>query len=250
MNGKKDRVYDSNYSAGQIFMIFLKNIQGAFSAGVWSIVAPAISQTLFMTLFTTILTGIFGLVLGIALILTDKDGLHPMLIFNTVAGGIINAFRSMPSVIIIILTLPLSRLVIGVSYGPKACIVALSVTCIPMFARLVENSILEVPKGKFEAALAMGAKKRDIVFKVMLPEALPNLIRNFTVAVIAIISTTALAGSFGAGGLGDVAVRYGYNRFRGDMLLASVLVLVVMVSLIQIAGGGLARYVLKKRFLI
>jgi D-methionine transport system permease protein len=196
------------------FSKLLANIQGAFSAATWGIVTPAISQTLFMVALTTLLTGIFGLILGIALVLTDKDGLYPLRTFNAVAGGIINALRSMPSVIIIILTLPVSRLIIGISYGPRACIIALAVTCIPMFARLVENSILEVSKGKIEAAKSMGAGNGDIVFKVMLPEALPALARNFTIAIIAIISTTALAGSFGAGGLGDVAVRFGYNRFR------------------------------------
>jgi D-methionine transport system permease protein len=228
----------------------LHTVRSAFSRDVWVIVGPAIGQTLYMTALTTLLTGVFGVILGIALVLTDKDGLCPIPAFNAVAGGLVNAFRSMPSVIIIILTLPLSRLIIGISYGPKACIIALAVTCIPMFARLVENSILEVPKGKIEAAAAMGAKKRDIVFKVMLPEALPNLTRNFTVAIIAVISTTALAGSFGAGGLGDVAVRYGYNRFRVDMLIASVLVLIVLVNGIQLLGGGAARYILKKRHLI
>jgi D-methionine transport system permease protein len=225
-------------------------IQSAFSAATWSLVWPSIGQTLYMTGLTTVLTGIFGLILGIALLVTDRDGLCPMPVFNTVAGGIVNALRSMPSVIIIILTLPLSRLIIGVSYGPKACIIALAFTCMPMFARLVESSILEVPKGKAEAAAAMGAKKRDIVFKVLLPEALPNLVRSFTIAVIAIISTTALAGSFGAGGLGDVAVRYGYNRFRGDVLIAAVLVLIVIVNLVQFAGAGISRAILKRRHLL
>jgi D-methionine transport system permease protein len=232
------------------FSKLLANIRGAFSAATWGIVTPAISQTLYMVLLTTALTGLFGLVLGVALVLTDKDGLRPIPAFNSAMGGIINALRSMPSVIIIILTLPLSRLVIGISYGPRACIIALAVTCIPMFARLVENSILEVSKGKFEAAKAMGAKNREIVFKVMLPEALPALVRNFTIAVIAIISTTALAGSFGAGGLGDVAVRFGYNRFKGDILIASVLVLIVLVNLVQLLGGGIAKHILKKRHLV
>jgi D-methionine transport system permease protein len=235
---------------GTGFTQFAETLRSAFSGDVWSIVAPAITQTLYMTSLTTVLTGIIGVVLGIVLVLTDKDGLHPMKGFNAVLGGIINILRSMPSMIIIILTLPLSRLIIGISYGPKACIIALAATCIPMFARLVENSILEIPKGKFEAALAMGAKTRDIVFKVMLPEALPNLVRNFTVAIIAVISTTALAGSFGAGGLGDVAVRYGYMRFRVDMLIASVVVLIIFVDIVQILGGGFAKYILKKRHLI
>jgi D-methionine transport system permease protein len=230
--------------------VVINNLQGAFGFAVWSIVGPSIFQTLYMTVLTTLLTGFFGLVLGVALILTDRDGLHPLPLFNNLLGGVINALRSMPSVIIIILTLPLSRLIIGISYGPSACIFALAFTCIPMYARLVENSILEVPKGKFEAAKAMGSRTMTIVFKVMLPEALPALVRSFTVAVIAVISTTALAGSFGAGGLGDVAVRYGYQRFRVDMLIASVASLVVLVTAIQITGNSIAKNILKRRHLI
>jgi D-methionine transport system permease protein len=203
-----------------------------------------------MTVFTTLLTGIFGLILGVLLVISDKDGISPMPTFNFITGAVINALRSMPSVIIIILTLPLSRIIIGVSYGPSACIVALAVTCIPMFSRLVESGIMEVSKGKIEAAKAFGAKNRHIVFKVMLPEALPSLWRNYTVSIIAIISTTALAGSFGAGGLGDVAVRYGYQRFRVDMLIASVLVMIVLVCAVQVAGGTISRQILKKRHLL
>ncbi|MDR2149407.1 MAG: ABC transporter permease [Spirochaetaceae bacterium] len=228
----------------------LITLKSAFSAGTWGIVAPSISQTLYMVLLTTVLTGLCGLMLGIALILTDKDGLYPLPVFNAVLGGLINILRSMPSMIIIILTLPLSRLIIGISYGPKACIIALAVSCIPLFARLVESSIVEVAQGKVEAAKAMGARNRDIIFKIMLPEALPSLVRNFTIAIIAIISTTALAGSFGAGGLGDVAVRFGYNRFRADILIAAVLVLIVLVNAVQFVGEGIAKYILKKRHLL
>jgi D-methionine transport system permease protein len=231
-------------------MSFLAALQKVFDREVWSIVRPAIFQTLYMTMVTTVLTGIFGLILGIVLITTDKDGISPHPGFNSVLGGIINALRSMPSMILIILTLPLSRFVVGKSYGPSACIIALAVTCIPMFARLVENSILEVSIGKIEAAKAFGAKKRDIVWKVMLPEALPALVRNYIVSIIAIISTTALAGSFGAGGLGDVAVRYGYSRFRVDMLIASVAVLIIFVCFVQISGGAVSKRILKRRHLV
>lgn len=228
----------------------LETIKSAFSPETWAIVTPAIWQTLYMTIFTTILTGIFGLLIGVVLVVTQKDGLHPKPKFNSVLGAIVNALRSLPSVIIIILTLPLSRLIIGISYGPKACIIALAVTCIPMFARLVENSILEVSKGKIEAAKSMGTKNRTIILRVLLPESLPNLIRSFTIATIAVISTTAIAGSFGAGGLGDVAIRYGYARFRGDILLASVLVLIILVELVQFSGDRISKHILKKRHLI
>lgn len=228
----------------------LQTLRSAFGTEVWSIVGPSILQTLYMTALSTALTGVFGLALGVILVLTDRDGIHPLPVFNTILGAVINALRSMPSVIIIILTLPLSRLIIGVSYGPTACIFALAFTCIPMYARLVENAILEVPQGKIEAAKAMGSRTGEIVFKVMLPEALPALVRSFTVAIIAVISVTALAGSFGAGGLGDVAVRYGYQRFRVDMLIASVAALIALVTAVQIAGGGAAKAILKRRHLM
>ncbi|MDR2709514.1 MAG: ABC transporter permease [Elusimicrobiota bacterium] len=228
----------------------METIIKAFSKPVWEIVGPSIWDTLFMTITSTILTVVFGLIFGIILATTDKGGLRSLPIFNGIFGAVINAVLSLPAMIVIILTLPLSKLIVGVTYGPKACIIALSVACIPMFARLVENSILEVPKGKIEAIKVMGANNIDIIFKVMLPEALPNLIRNFSVITITLISVTAIAGSFGAGGLGDIAVRYGYNRFRTDVLIAAVGTLLVMVEFIQISGALLAKFIMKKRHLI
>ena len=231
-------------------LTWLETIESAFGAKTWAIIVPAIYDTLYMALFTTILTVFFGLILGIALVTTNKDGIYPSPRFNVIAGSVVNGFRSLSSMIVIILTLPLSRLILGKSYGPEACIIALAVTCIPMFGRLVESSILEVSKGKIEAARSMGAKNRDIVLKVLLPEALPSLIRSFTISVIAIISTTALAGTLGAGGLGDVAVRFGYSRFKTDILLAAVLVMDVIVQAVQFAGNTLSKLILKKRHLI
>lgn len=229
---------------------FLAMLKSAFSPATWTIISPAIRDTLYMTLMTTVLTLVIGVALGIVLVVTDKDGVHPLPLFNNVLGSIINVLRSLPSMILIILTLPLSRIIIGRSYGPQACIIALVASCVPMFARLVESSILEVEKGKLEAAKSMGTKNFHIVTKVLLPEALPSLIRNFTIAVIAIISMTALAGSFGAGGLGDVAVRFGYERFKTDILIAAVLVLIVIVEIIQLLGEQLAKYITRKRFLL
>jgi D-methionine transport system permease protein len=228
----------------------METLLSAFTQEIWEIIAPAIIDTLYMTSTSLIITAFFGLMLGILLVLTDKDGLRPMPIFNTIFGGIINAVLSLPAMIVIILTLPISKFIIGISYGPKACIIALSVTCMPMFARLVETSLLEVSKGKIEAVKSMGARTRDIIFKVLIPEAMPSLIRNFSVITITLISVTAIAGSFGAGGLGDIAVRYGYNRFRSDVLIAAVGVLLVIVEFVQITGAFLAKQILKKRHLI
>lgn len=229
---------------------FMEVIKSAFGREVWAIIAPAIKDTLYMTLVTTIFTLILGIILGVVLVLTHKQGIHPMPVFNRVLGAIVNVLRSLPSMILIILTLPMSRLVIGRAYGPEACIFALVASCVPMFGRLVENSILEVSKGKIEAAKAMGTPNHKIVLKVLIPEALPSLIRVFTVSVIAVIATTALAGTFGAGGLGDVAVRFGYSRFKTDILIAAVLVLIILVQMVQFIGDAVSRHILKKRFLV
>lgn len=235
-----------NMNNSDLFQI----IASAFSAKTWAIIIPAIWQTLYMVSLTTILTLLFGLFLGVVLVVTDKDGVHPIPHLNKILGTIVNMFRSLPSMVLIILTLPLSRLILGISYGPKACILALVVSAVPMFGRLVESSILGVSKGKIEAAKALGTSNRRIVLKVLIPEALPTLIRSFTIAIIAIISITALAGSFGAGGIGDVAVRFGYQRFKTDILIAAVLVLIVLVQIIQLAGDLSAKYISKRRHLI
>ncbi len=228
----------------------LEVLKSAFGKDVWEIVAPAIKDTIYMTVLTTVFTLILGVILGIVLVITDKQGIHPLPVFSKVLGAIVNVLRSLPSMILIILTLPLSRLFIGRAYGPEACILALVASCVPMFGRLVESSILEVAKGKIEAAKSMGTPNHYIITKVLIPEALPSLIRAFTVAIIAIIATTALAGSFGAGGLGDVAVRFGYSRFKTDILIAAVLVLIVLVQLVQFLGDALSKHIIKKRFLI
>jgi D-methionine transport system permease protein len=221
-----------------------------FSKNVWAIIIPASLQTIYMTVISTILTIFFGLIFGITMFVTNKNGLHPCVIFNRIFGAAINAILSLPSMIVIILVLPISKFIVGVSYGPKACIIALTIVCTPIFSRLVENSIAEVSKGKIEAAKAMGASNINIIFKVLLPESLPTLIRNFVVLTITLISTTAIAGSLGAGGLGEVAVRFGYNRFRTDILISVILVLLVLVECLQLLGALISKRILKKRHLI
>lgn len=225
-------------------------IKSAFSAEVWTIVWPALVDTLYMVSITIVVTLIFGLILGVILVVTRKDGLHPLPIFNKFLGIIINIFRSLPSMILIVLVLPLARLIVGKGYGPDACIIGLIIVCVPMFSRLVESSLLEIPKGKIEAAKAMGTTNVKIVTKVIIPETLPSLIRGFTIVIIAILSTTALAGSFGAGGIGDICIRYGYERFMTDILLATVLVLIVFVQIVQFVGEGFSKLLLKKWHLV
>jgi D-methionine transport system permease protein len=226
---------------------FLEQI---FSAEGWRYVCPAIWQSIYMTAISTTITICFGLLFGILLYITDKDGLHSLPVFNKVFGAIINSVLSLPSMIVILLFLPLSKMIVGVSYGPKAFIVSLSIVCIPIFSRMVENSVLEVAKGKIEAAKSMGASNLDIIFKVMIPESLPTLIRNFVVLTITLISITAIAGSFGAGGLGELAVRFGYHRYRSDILAAVIIVLLVIVECLQLFGAFISKKILKKRHLV
>ena len=152
--------------------------------------------------------------------------------------------------IMIILMIPVARLIFGKAYGTNACIIAIAASCIPMYARIVESSLLEIEKGKIEAAQAIGSNNLSIVFKILLPETLPSLIRGFTVSVISVLSMTALAGMFGAGGIGDIAVRYGYQRFQHDRLFACVYILIILVQLIQGIGNLVSKQILKTRNLI
>ncbi len=229
---------------------FWEVLQSAFTKPVWETLWPAIGDTLYMVAISTLFTLIIGIVLGLILVLTSPEGLRPVIWLNKGLGIGINCLRSLPQMIVIILMLPIARILVGKAYGANACIIALVASCVPMFARLVESSLLEVAKGKIEAAKAMGAGNSQILLTVMLPEAFPSLIRAFTVAIIAVISMTALAGSFGAGGIGDIAVRFGFNRFQHDVLLATVFVLIVMVQFIQGVGDFTSKLFLKKWHLI
>jgi D-methionine transport system permease protein len=222
----------------------------SFAPGVWKVILPATLDTLYMMVIASVITLVFGLLLGIVLTLTDKDGLCPVQPFNAGLGWIINCLRSLPQIIMIILMIPVARVVFGKSYGINSCIIALAASCIPMYARIVQSSLLEISKGKIEAAKSMGSNTFQIVVWVLLPETLPSLIRGFTVAVIAIISMTALAGNFGAGGIGDIAVRFGFQRFQHEVLFACVYILIIIVQIIQFTGDMMSKLILKKRHLV
>jgi D-methionine transport system permease protein len=222
----------------------------SFSPRVWKEILPATLDTLYMTLIASMITLAFGLLLGIIMTITARDGLCPVRPFNTGMGWLINCMRSLPQMIMIILMIPVARMVFGKSYGINSCIIALSASCIPMYARIVQSSLLEIDKGKIEAAKSMGSNNLQTVVWVLLPETLPSLIRGFTVAVIAIISMTALAGNFGAGGIGDIAVRFGFQRFQHEVLFACVYVLIIIVQIIQFLGDFTSKLILKKRHLI
>ena len=222
----------------------------SLSPEIWKELWGPIGETLYMTVISSLIMLVFGVIIGILLDITNPNGLIPLKISYALSGWMINCLRSLPQMIMIILMIPVARLIFGKSYGTNACIIAIAASCIPMYARIVESSLLEIDKGKVEAAQAMGSRNISIIFKVLLPETLPSLIRGFTVSVITVLSMTALAGMFGAGGIGDIAVRYGYQRFQHDRLFACVYILIVLVQLIQGIGNMVSKKILKTRNLV
>ena len=225
-------------------------IKGSFAPEVWERILPAILETLYMTAVASVITLVLGFALGALMTITNPDGLVPLKAFYVVTGWLVNVLRSLPQMVMIILMIPVARLFFGRSYGTNPCMIAIAACLIPMYARIVESSILEIDKGKIEAAKSMGSTNAQIVFRVLLPETLPSLIRGLAVAIIAVLSMTALAGMFGAGGVGDIAVRFGYQRFQHDALFAAVYVLIVMVQIIQFTGDFVSKWILRKRNLI
>ena len=225
-------------------------IKASFSAKVWSGLIGAIGDTLYMTIVSSLIMLVFGLVGGIVLTIMCPDGLFPARGAYTVLGGLINILRSLPQMMMIIIMIPVARAIFGKSYGTNACIIAIAASCIPMYARIVESSLLEIGKGKIEAARSLGSTNFQIITRILLPETLPSLLRGFTVAVIGVISMTALAGMFGAGGIGDIAVRFGYQRFQHEVLFACIYILVLLVQGTQWAGSFISNRILKKRCLL
>ncbi|MDO5574638.1 MAG: methionine ABC transporter permease [bacterium] len=229
---------------------FWEVFKHTFSAEVWDKVLPSIGETLYMVVVSAVFVLIFGVILGLILVMSGKEGLLPCRWLHAILGAFVNCFRSLPQVIIIIVMLPVARAIIGKSYGQNACILSLVASSVPFFARLVESSLLEIEKGKIEAAKAMGTGDFRILFSVMLRESFPSLVRAYTNAIVIIISMTALAGSFGAGGIGFVAVTFGFTRYQHDLLFATIIVLVIIVQAVQFTGDSISKMILKKRHLI
>ncbi|WP_067965576.1 methionine ABC transporter permease [Nocardiopsis trehalosi] len=198
-------------------------------------------DTLYMVLWATVVTLLAGLPLGVLLVTTDRGGLTPAPAVRAVLGAIVNVGRSLPFIVLMVAVLSLTRLLTGTTLGPTAAIVPLSIGAIPFFARLVETSLREVDRGVIEAAHAMGARKITIVGRVLLPEALPGLIAGLVMTVVALISYSAMAGAIGGGGLGDIAIRQGYQRFDEYYLWATVILLVLIVQAAQSLGDLLIR---------
>jgi len=218
------------------------------SSDLVNLLLTGTKETLYMVFLSSIIAFLLGVPIGVVLVVTDKGGIFPLFKVNKIVGLIINVIRSMPEMILIIILLPLSKLIVGTTLGANAAIVSISIGSAPFIARIIENSLKEVEFGKIEAAEAMGAKPLEIIKKVLLPEALPSIIRGITIAIIGIIGFTAIAGAIGAGGLGSLAIRFGYQRFRTDVLIGTVVILIIIVQLIQVIGEIIAKLINRKRF--
>jgi D-methionine transport system permease protein len=214
---------------------------------ILGLLAMPILETIFMVAASTVAAVILGGPLGLVLYLIAPGGLAERPALRRVLDRVVNALRSFPFVILMILLFPLSRLVIGTSIGTAAAIVPLSIAAAPFVARVVESSLAEVDRGVVDAAIASGATRSRIAFSVLLPEALPSLVSGLTLTIINLVGYSAMAGAIGGGGLGDLALRYGYQRFRIDVMIAAVLAILVLVEGVQAAGTKIARGIMSMR---
>lgn len=202
----------------------------------------SLGQTLVMTFVSGVISFVLGLPLGLVLVGTAPGGLWESRWVNKVLGAVVNAFRSLPFIILLVALIPLTRLIVGTSIGTMAAIVPLSISAIPYFARVAEAALREVDRGLIDAVKAMGGSRWTIVREVLVPEALPSLTAGFTVTLVLLIGASAMAGAVGAGGLGDLAIRFGYQRFQTEVMIAVIVVLIALVSLVQAIGDRVARF--------
>ena len=203
--------------------------------------ANALWETLYMVAVSTVVSYAIGLPLGLLLVVSDKNGIRPIPVLNAVLGVIVNILRSIPFLILGVMISPLTRAITGSSIGTAAMVVPLTVAAAPYVARMVESSIKEVPFGVIEAAQSMGASPWQIVWKVLVPEAKPSLMVGAAISVVTILGYSAMSGFIGGGGLGTVAVNYGYNRYNFEIMLIAVVIIVVVVQLFQEIGLRLAK---------
>lgn len=196
-------------------------------------------ETLLMVTISTLAGIIFGLPLGVFLFITDKNGLYRNKWLNLIVGFIVNAVRSIPYIILVVAIIPFTRLIAGSSIGTLAASVPLSIAAIMIYCRMVEEAVRQTPRGLIEAAQSMGASKRQIITKILIPESLPQLISNLTLVIISLIGFSAMAGAVGGGGLGDVGIRYGYQRYNLLVITQVVVILIIFVQVIQTLGDWL-----------
>lgn len=218
-----------------------------WTSATTDMIITGIGQTLYMTILSTVVGYVFGLPLGVMLAVFDKDGLRPNKAVYKVLDVISNIIRSIPFLILLILIIPLTRLIVGQSYGSSATVVPLVVAAIPFIGRMVESSIKEVDAGVVEAARSMGASDLRIIVKVLLLESRTSLITGATIAIGTILGYSAMAGSVGGGGLGDIAIRYGYYRYESQIMIVTVILLVVLVQVFQSIGMIIASKLNKRR---
>ena len=220
---------------------------------MWSLIADNLSmlmegagETLYMTFVSALFAYVLGLPLGVALIITDQNGLRPMKPLNAVLGWIVNIGRSIPFVILMLAIAPFTRLIVGKAFGTTATIVPLVIAAAPFVARMVEQSLSEIDHGVVEAARTMGASTFQIVWKVLLPESVPSLIRGVAVTVITLVGYSAMAGALGGGGLGDIAVRYGMHRYQYDVMMLTLVLIIIIVQVIQVFFDIVAKRIDKR----
>lgn len=206
-----------------------------------SLLFDASLATIYMVIASSLIATLVGLPLGIVLYVTRKGNILPHATLNHVLEGIVNVTRSIPFIILMIAVIPFTRALTGTSIGTNAAIVPLSLAAMPFIARVVENALLEVNKGLIEAATAMGATTMQIIRKVLIPEALPGIINGLTLTIVSLIGYSAMAGAVGGGGLGDLAIRYGYHRFDVSMMVITIVIMIVFVQVIQFVGDKLAK---------
>ncbi|AOR22324.1 methionine ABC transporter permease [Clostridium taeniosporum] len=201
------------------------------------IIIIALNQTLIMVLASTIFSVILGFIPAMILTITSDDGLKPNKFIYSILDFIVNTLRSFPFVILMVIIMPLTKLLVGKSTGTLAAIVPLTIAAAPFVSRIIESALREVDKGVIEAAKSFGASNFQIIFKVMLKEAIPSIVSGITLVLISIVGYSAMAGTLGAGGLGDVAIRYGYQRFETDFMILTCIILIILVQLLQFLGN-------------
>ena len=210
------------------------------SAEMMPLLSKALGETIYMVIVSMAISTAIGVPLGVLLHVTARGGILDAPTVNRFVGGIVNAVRSIPFIILMVAIIPLTRLIVGSAIGTTAAMVPLVIASVPFIGRQVETSLREVPHGLVEAALAMGATPMQIITRVLLPESMPGIVSQLTTVIIALVGESAMAGAIGGGGLGDLAIRYGYQRFRPDIMIATVVILIVLVQLVQFAGNALA----------
>lgn len=216
------------------------------SSDMIPLLSKALGETIYMVAVSMTIASVLGIPLGVLLHTTSRGQILESPAFNRIIGAIVNAIRSIPFIILMVAIIPLTRILVGSAIGTTAAMVPLVIASVPFIGRQVETSLKEVPYGLVEAALAMGATPCQIIWHVLLPEAMSSIAAQLTTVIISLVGESAMAGAIGGGGLGDLAIRYGYQRFRPEIMLATVVILIILVQAVQFAGNTLAKRLDKK----